>query len=122
MLHLLLCLGLLVSGFAQAIAVAHSALAGQQARTAAAPCHEPGDRQEMAPHRFENHTASDRASAKPDCCKPGACDCACSHGSVATMPAVDAMGRGVEHAARLSAAPTRYASPALARLMRPPIV
>ncbi len=122
LLRLLLCFGLLVNGSAQAIAVTHSAVAGQQAGTAAPPCHEARDMKATGSHLSGQHLVSHTSLKKPDCCKSGACDCACSHGAVATMLAPDIHGRRFAKAKLLALLPARYASPALPRLIRPPIV
>ncbi|MEO5883194.1 MAG: CopL family metal-binding regulatory protein [Caldimonas sp.] len=120
MLRVALCLGVLVNGGAQAIALTHSVSANHQARIAAPPCHEAENRQATESKLHEQN--AELPSDKPECCKSGACDCACSHGSAAGVPTVDAAGRGIAHATLVSLAPTRYASPALPRLIRPPIV
>ncbi|MDQ6679469.1 MAG: CopL family metal-binding regulatory protein [Pseudomonadota bacterium] len=121
LLRLLLCFGLLVNGSAQAIAVTHSAVANQHAGNAAPPCHETRDTKATESHLSGQHLASHAPSKKPDCCKSGACDCACSHGAVATMPAPDTHGRRFAKAKLLTLLPARYVSPALPRLIRPPI-
>lgn len=120
MVRLLICLGLLVNGSAQAVAATQSALASHQAEAAMAPCDEDGDSHFTGPQVHEHRMGP--ASDNPDCCKSRACDCACSHGAVATMPALHAPGRNVAHETRVNRFSTCYASPALPRLIRPPIV
>ncbi len=120
LLRVLLCLGLFVNGSAQARAVTHSVLASHQARVATPPCHEAEDMKATGSQAHAHHAAP--APTKPDCCKSGACDCACSHGAVATMPTLHAEGRHVRHASLVGLPATQYASPALPRLIRPPIV
>ncbi len=120
LLRLLLCLGLLVNGSAQAMAVTHSVLASHQAPASTPPCHEAEDMKATGSQVHEHRAAP--ITKKPDCCKSGACECACSHGAVATMPTLDAQGREVRHTALVGLPVTRYASPALPRLIRPPIV
>ncbi len=120
LLRVLLCLGLWVNGSAQAMAVTHSVLANHQARVSTPPCHSAED-MTAAGAQFHEHRAAPMTT-KPDCCKSGACDCACSHGAVAAMPTLDAQEHKVRHAAFVGLPVTRYASPALPRLIRPPIV
>ncbi len=120
LLRVLLCLGLLVNGSAQAMAVTHSVLASHQVRVATPPCHGAEETTAARSQAHEHRAAP--ATKQPDCCKSGACDCACSHGAVETMPILHAQGRRVRHAALVGLSVTRYASPALPRLIRPPIV
>lgn len=120
LVRLLICLGLLVNGSTQAVAATQSAIASHQAGAATAPCHEEGDRKVTASRVHEHR--SDPATNMPDCCKSGACDYACSHGVVATMPTLHVRARKVTHETLVSRLSARYASPALPRLIRPPIV
>ena len=120
LLRLLLCLGLLANGSAQAGAVTQSVTASHQARVATPPCHEAEDMKATGSQAHEHR--GEPVTKKPDCCKSGACECACSYGAVAMMPTVQAKGRQVRHAALVGLPVTRYASPALPRLIRPPIV
>lgn len=115
-LRVLLCLGLLVNGWAQAVSVSHAA-ASAPVRVSAPPCHEHGGMTATA----HPHGQGTTPLKKPDCCKSGACACACSHGVVTALPAVYEQARDVEHAVLESFPLTRYASPALPRLIRPPI-
>lgn len=119
LLRLLICVGLLFNGSAQAIAVTQPGPASHQAGAATAPCHEEGDREVTARQFHEHHSGP--VTNKPDCCKSGACDCACNHGAVATIPTLLAHGQ-VKHATLVSRPAAGYASPALPRLIRPPIV
>jgi hypothetical protein len=118
LLRLLLCLSLLVSGSAQALA--HSAMTSEPTAAAAAPCHESHDVKSKALH-LEAHQVGPH-SKLPDCCKGAVCDCACSHGAAAAMPQLERAGRNVVLTTHVSLPPTHYASPPLARLIRPPIV
>ena len=120
LLRVLLCIGLLASGSAQAMAVTHFVLANHQAWVATPPCHG-ADGMTVAGSQVHEHRAAP-ATKKPDCCKPGACECPCSHGAVATTPTPHAQGRKFLHASVVGLPVTRYASPALPRLIRPPIV
>ena len=120
LLRALLCLGLLVNGSAQAMAVTHAVLASHQARVETPPCHDAEDMKAAGSQVHEHRAAP--ATKKPDCCKSGACDCACSHGAAATKPTLHAQGHKVRHAAFVDLPVARYASPALPRLIRPPIV
>lgn len=120
LLRALLCLGLLVNGSVQAMAITHSMLASHQARVATPPCHGAEDMKAEVSGAHVHRAAP--ATEKPHCCKSGACDCACSHGAAATMPTWYPQGRKVRHAALDGQPLTRYASPALPQLIRPPIV
>ena len=120
LLRLLLCLGLLVNGSSQVFAVAHPDFAGHEQRVAApSPCHEASAMETMGSHL---HTRSGVPADKPDCCRSGTCECACSHGAAPALPLFRVQAHDIAHAAVTSALPTRYASPLLPRLVRPPIV
>jgi hypothetical protein len=118
LLRVLLCLGFLVSGSTQAMAVTHSVLVSHQARVATTPCHEVEVTTPAGSQVYEHRDAP--AMKKHDCCKSGAC--AGSHVAVATTRAMLAPGRRVQHAAIFGAPVKRYASPALPLMIRPPIV
>ncbi len=118
LLRVLLCLGFLVNGSAQAMVLAHSGLASHHVRVAAPPCHEVESTTAAGSQVHEHRDAA--ATKKPDCCNSGAC--AGSHGAIATLPVMLAPGRRVQHAAFVGLPVARYASPALPRLIRPPIV
>lgn len=121
LLRFVLCFSLLVSGSAQAVAFAHHpAMTSEPTAAAAAPCHESHDVKSTALH-LEAHRAGPHTNL-PDCCKGAACDCACSHGAAAAMLQLERAGRNVVLTTHVSLPPTHYASPPLARLIRPPIV
>ncbi len=119
MLRVLLCLGILINGSAQAMAITHSVVASHQARVATPPCHDAEDMKATGSQVHEHRAAP--VAKKPDCCKSSSCDCACSHGVAATLPSLHAPGHKIRHAALVGLMATRYASPALPRLIRPPI-
>lgn len=120
LLRMLLCLGLLVNGSAQAMATTHAMLESHQARVATPPCHEAEDMNAEGSGAHVHRAVP--ATKKPDCCKSGACECACSHGAAATMPTLHAQARRVWQTALAGLPVMHYASPALPRLIRPPIV
>jgi hypothetical protein len=120
LLRLLLCFSLLVSGSAQALALAHPAIMSEATASSATPCHESHDATPTALHLESHHSGPH--SKLPDCCKGAVCDCACSHGAAAAMPQIERAGRNVVLTTQVSLPPTHYASPPLARLIRPPIV
>lgn len=119
LVRVLICVGLLLNGSAQAVPATQSAPASHQAGAAMVPCHEEGESQVTAPQVHAHRSGP--AINTPDCCKSGVCD-ACSHGAVATMPTLHARARKVTHETLVSRPSARYASPALPRLIRPPIV
>lgn len=119
LLRVLLCLGLVVNGSAQARLVSHPMLASHEAHAATPPCHEADV---MASVAQAHEQRAETVSKKPDCCKSATCGCACSHGAVATMPALHLQARKVRHAAVVGLAVLTYDSPALPRVIRPPIV
>ena len=119
LLRLCLCLGLLVNGSAQALAATHGALAHHHAGMDTAACDESGN-EEVA--KAPAHHATATASGMLDCCKSGVCDGVCSHGAFAVLPPVETSGTGIGPTSKLSLTSARYASPALPRLIRPPIL
>ncbi len=121
LLRVLVCVGLLVNGSAQATTLTHAVESFHAAGGATPPCHEAGDAKARMTHSAALHADGTGSSQKPDCCKSGACDCACSHGAVATLPRFDGEGRRVTDLTQASRLGERYASPALPRLIRPPI-
>ncbi len=121
-MRVLLCLGLLVNGYAQAMAVTQTAIAGHRTSHAAPPCHDTGAMQASMAHLTGEQPRSGSLPNAHDCCKAGVCDVACGH-VMAGAPAVYmSEGRSIVHVAHLASTSSRYASPALPRLVRPPIV
>ena len=121
LLRVLMCVGLLVSGSAQAIVMTHVAVGLHETASSAPPCHDAGDARAAPAHSHVVHGTASPASSRPDCCKSGVCDCACSHGVVATLLRFDGEGRRVADPTQAGRLPGRHASPALPRLIRPPI-
>ncbi len=120
LLRALLSVALLINGSAQAMALTHSVMANHESRVATPPCHD-GEDMKAAGSQVHAHRAAP-ATKKPDCCQAGACDCACSHGAIVTLVTVPAQARKARHAGLAGLPFTPYMSPALPRLIRPPIV
>ena len=120
-LRVLLCVGLLVSSSAQAIAMTHIAGRVHEMASTAPPCHDAAESRAAQAHSPVVHGAANPTSMKPDCCKSGVCDCACSHGAVTTSLRFDGEGRRVADLTQVGRLAGRHASPALPRLIRPPI-
>ena len=57
----------------------------------------------------------------PDCCQAGACQCANAHGAFATVAPVVRARPATMATSVLAVGDSSYSSPALARLVRPPI-
>lgn len=114
--RVLLCLSLVLTGWADAFAMASMGTADpDRPMDAGAPCH--GDSEAPEPGApNEHHPAPHDASS---CCS-GACDCPCSHAPVALPLAMPPEG-AIHHAAYQAAAQTGVGAPLLPHLIRPPI-
>ena len=71
-------------------------------------------------------TTSDSATVKsehpsPDCCKSGACRCACVHQVQVAIPMGSLDGGVIEHAGVMQLLKQGHTAPALPHLIRPPI-
>lgn len=136
LLRVLLTVGLILNGSGYAVASAHmqhmtmaSATPQPVATPVAAvesPCAE--RHQGMVPVAGNPlpDAASDAVSVEseypaPDCCKSGACRCACVHHSQAAVPAVAFRQAVIEHVSSVRSMKSGHDSPALPHLIRPPI-
>ena len=137
LLRVLLSLCLILNGSGYAMASAHMSMGHQEsggamgqlaadpADSAQPPCHQLHDAApqaaEQAPGSPPDTAAVDSDSPSPDCCKSGACRCACVQHVPATIP-VHALGEAaMEHAAIVLPLTLGHAAPALPDLIRPPI-
>ena len=126
LLRALLILGLLLSGPGYSVAAAHRGMQPVgQAGSGQVPCH--ADSPEGMPMAMPQpadeappEDASKSAPKSPDCCK-SACRCPCTHGTSAAIAPVRVSTGTTGHAPGPQLAETAYASPALPRLIRPPI-
>ncbi|MBS0576409.1 MAG: CopL family metal-binding regulatory protein [Proteobacteria bacterium] len=129
LLRLLLCLSLLVNGVASAVAMpsmeavapdAHAMAAASSA--SATPCHEQG--QAAIPHQGVKMLAhmhgKPQRQPKPDCCKSGACDCACTQ-LAQVFSVAPLVASVIPQATVLPPPEPQRAAPALPHLIRPPI-
>lgn len=130
LLRLLLCLSLLVNGVASAAAMprmeaavpAAQAMAASGSSASGTHCHQDGP---MAmPHEGAKMLAHMHGKAQghpmPDCCKSGACDCACTQLAqvFSVTPLIVSL---VPQATVLPPPEPQRAAPALPHLIRPPI-
>ena len=126
LLRALLILGLLVSGPGYSVAAAHQGMTPvRESASAQAPCHADGpEGMPMAmPQSADEAPPQDAGKStpkNPDCCK-SACRCPCVHGASAAIPPVRSSSATTGHASGPRLAESAYASPALPRLIRPPI-
>lgn len=133
LLRVLLSLSLILNSSGYAMASAHMSVGHQDsvsatgqpaadpADSAQPPCHQHDEAAEQAPGIPPDTAAVDSDSPSPDCCKSGACRCACVQHVPATIP-VHALGEAaMEHAAIVLPLTLGHAAPALPDLIRPPI-
>ena len=126
LLRALLILGLLLSGPGYSVAAAHQGMQPvREAASVQAPCHADGpEGMSMAmPQPADEAPSQDAGKStpkSPDCCK-SACRCPCAHGASAVTALVRSPSGTTKHAPGPRLAESAYASPALPRLIRPPI-
>lgn len=96
--------------------------AGAQAEM---PCHEMAAEavspDMAATQASAHHPSDDGQPAAPDCCKTGACHCACMQAAQAALPAMPAFGFVPPHSDVPHPMYLGHAEPALPHLVRPPI-
>lgn len=91
------------------------------------PCHDMAQMMTVAASPDEALQAPGHAShgkgkaATPDCCKSGACQCACTQAMHAALPAMPAFAVDSPHSDVAHPMPIGHADPALPHLVRPPI-
>ena len=140
LLRVLLALGLILNGSGYAVAsthmqMDHAALASTTSTTVAKPsmaaeppCAEHHSSMgSMSVKAQAAETAADTSSVKsghpsPDCCKSGACRCACVHQCQAAVFAVTFQLAVIEKASNVRPMASGHESPAVPHLIRPPIV
>lgn len=138
LLRVLLSISLILNGSGYAMAATHMQMghggaaasvaepeAPDSVSAAEAPCqqHHSGA---SGPVAQLSDTTSDTAAVKsehpsPDCCKSGACRCACVHQAQVAIPADSLDGAVIEHAGVMHPLKPGHAAPALPHLIRPPI-
>jgi hypothetical protein len=116
---LLLCLCLALSGTAAATPM--SGVKMESMVETASMDVDCADTTDVASVPSGHHASTPFDESKPNCCKAGACQCANAHCAFVTVAPVlrdrlAPMGTSV-----VAVSDTRYSSPALARLVRPPI-
>ena len=123
LLRLLLAVALVFNGAAPAVAAVHAGhmaappLVAESAPAAEdMPCHEqfPTGTADQAP-------LPDDQSASADCCKGGACRCACVHSTPVAIIGLGVIAPFIEHAASVRPMSLGHADAALPHLIRPPI-
>ena len=137
LLRVLLSIGLILNGSGYAVASTHMQM-GYMATVALAPL-STGDPVTVAQPPCQHHdsgasapatqlpdAASYTAPAKsthpsPDCCKSGACRCACVNHAQAGIPAYSFRYAVIEHASAVRPLKPGHVTPALPHLIRPPI-
>lgn len=118
LLRVVLCLGLLANGAAQAMPRQNLASSGH-APTPVAPCHDAPTKVGVL-EAVQMHGTS--IPHHPDCCKAATCQCACPQGPVAALTSVVDDNVGPGNASPMTRSLPLYVSPPLGRLIRPPIV
>jgi len=131
LLRVVLCLGLVLNGQGSAVASIemagghHGAAAPAASSGAAAPCgHHEASRGLVAPASAvitQDAAAADHAHPGPDCCKSGACNCACAHYASSVTPVGFLVGVDITAAGNVCPLRPGRASPAHRNLIRPPI-
>lgn len=125
LLRLLLTVALVFNGAAPAVAAIHAghmAAAPVSAEPApvaddAMPCHE----HHQAGAAEQPQSTPDDEPASPDCCKSGACRCACVHSTPVAIVDLGFTAPLIEHAESVRPMPSGHADAALPHLIRPPI-
>lgn len=120
LLHAVLCLSLLLNGSAHAMSLKHSA-PSRHARITTPPCHAPEMGAASSPE-IDKKMQAGSLEQHPDCCKSGACKCACGHTTPATLTGFGGDSRGHWHVNAVRPGPSLYVSPTPGRRIRPPIV
>ena len=126
LLRALLILGLLLSGPGYSVAAAHRGMQPvREAASAQAPCHadSPEGMPMAMPQSADEAPPQDAGKStpkNPDCCKSG-CRCPCAHGTSAVIAPLRSSSGTAGHAPGPGLVESTYASPALPRLIRPPI-
>lgn len=128
LLRLLLAAALIFNGAASAVASVHMNHMGAveavvQAEPLPAenpPCHE-HSATTAADQPSPAVDAGDDQAPSPDCCKSGACRCACVHHATAAILGLGLVAPIVGHAASVRPMSMGHAAPALPNLIRPPI-
>jgi hypothetical protein len=130
LLRLFLVVALVFNTMGTAVASVHldhqgameAAQVSKVATTEAPPCHE--HQQATAAATEVQPAAAPEATRKPhstpDCCKSGACRCACVHHAPALMIALGFYPLIIEHAKSARPMSSGHAPPALPHLSRPP--
>lgn len=116
LLRVLLCLSLVFTGWADALAMASmGAGAPDRSLDSGPPCHGDPQASERGVPEGDNPAMHDGGN----CCS-GACDCPCAHAPVALILAMPPAGT-IHHAAYAAAAQPHPGAPLLRHLIRPPI-
>ncbi|MCY7355496.1 MAG: CopL family metal-binding regulatory protein [Lysobacter sp.] len=73
------------------------------------------------PDAMQDEPSTKRGHPSPDCCKSGACHCACIHQAQAAIPTHVLRHDTAEHASSVRPLKPGHPAPALPHLIRPPI-
>jgi len=138
LLRVMLTVGLILNGSGYAVAsshmqMEHTAMAGvappnaaNSEATAGPACTEHPQAMVPVAENAGSDAATDASSVNsldpsPDCCKSGACRCACVQQAQAAVPAVVLHQAVIEHVGSVRPMESGHASPAIPHLIRPPI-
>ncbi|HVR81202.1 MAG TPA: CopL family metal-binding regulatory protein [Luteimonas sp.] len=138
LLRVLLIISLVLNGSGYAVASTHMQMghmdtavlappsAAERVATAEPPCHQDQHNSASASAAQLPDTAPAAAPGKskhpaPDCCKFGACSCACVHQAQAAVPAYSLRYTVIEHAGVVRPMQPGHVAPTLPHLIRPPI-
>lgn len=129
LLRLLLAAALIFNGAATAVASVHmnhmgaveAAVQPEPVSAEDPPCHEHPATTAAADQPDPTVDADNDQTPSPDCCKSGACRCACVYHASAALFDLGLVAPIIEHAASVRPMSTGHAAPALPHLIRPPI-
>lgn len=116
---LLLCFCLALSGTAAAMPISGMSAESMAGATSTNPhCPEMAD---VGSAPSVDEAGAPAGGMKPDCCKGDACQCVGVHSAFVTVATVLGLRFTPKATTAMSSRSDRYSSPALARLVRPPI-
>lgn len=86
------------------------------------PCHEhPNTQTAGHPQQVSSDPLPSEKTPTPDCCKAGACTCACAHVTAVTLPSLQRAAPIPNRTPAVQWVPLSHVAPALPHLIRPPI-
>lgn len=127
LLRLLLAAALIFNGAATAVASVHmnhmveAAVQPEPVAAEDSPCQQRHPATTAAADQDATMDTDTDQAPSSDCCKSGACRCACAYHATAAILDFDFVAPIIEHAASVRPMSTGHAAPALPHLIRPPI-